>query len=112
MKKFNEMTQSEINAMSEEDFKAVSPFEKRSCYDCGHLKSVLSWWCTSKDAKKARGTSLPGCIKCTFWKPDWKVIDEKYKTEENGYTKPIEQIKQTALKSSVKWYERFLKYFT
>jgi hypothetical protein len=45
---------------------------------------AMSWWCTSKEAKKARGTSLPGCIKCTFWKPDWKVIDEKYKTEENG----------------------------
>lgn len=89
MKKFGEMTQSEINVMSEEDFKSVSPFEKRSCFDCGHLKSALSWWCTSKEAKDARGTSLPGCIKCTFWKPNWRVIDSKYKTKENGYVKPV-----------------------
>lgn len=109
MKKFSDMTQSEINSMSEEEFKEISPFEKKSCYDCGYLKSALSWWCTSEDAKKARGTSLPGCIKCTFWKPDWKVIDDKYKTEENGYIKPI---KQTTSKSYTKWYEYFLKYFS
>jgi len=68
MKKFNEMTQNEINTMSEEDFKVIPPDERRSCYDCGHLKSALSWWCTNKEAQKVRGTSLPGCIKCTFWK--------------------------------------------
>jgi hypothetical protein len=94
MKKFSEMNQSEINALSKEEFKLVSPFEKKSCYDCGHLKNTLSWWCTSEDARKARGTTLPGCIKCTFWNPNWKVIDDKYKTEENGYVKSIEKVKQ------------------
>ena len=61
-KKLSDMNQSEINALSDEEFKAISPFEKRSCYDCKYLKSALSWWCTNEDAKKARGTSIPGCI--------------------------------------------------
>ena len=34
------------------------------------------------------------CIKCDFWKPDWKVIDDKYKTEENGYVKPIKKVEK------------------
>lgn len=111
MKSFTEMNQSEINAMTDEEFRSVSPFEKRSCFDCGHLKSAMSWWCINEEAKKARGTSLPGCIKCTFWKPDWNNIDNKYKTEENGYIKPIQQIEQFISTTSVKWYQRILKYF-
>ena len=55
-----------------------SPFEKKSCYDCGHLESALSWWCVNEEAIKARGTSIPGCIHCPYWKPDWKMIDKKY----------------------------------
>ena len=82
-------------------------FEKHSCYDCGHLKSALSWWCTSKEAKAARGTSLPGCIKCPYWIPDWSVIEDKWKTPENGYVKPIEKIKQEVKKKTKKWYEIF-----
>lgn len=79
MKSFNEMSQSEIEEMSEEDFKSISPFEKRSCYDCSYLKNALGWWCSNEEAKKIRGTSLPGCIKCKFWEPDWKMIDNRYK---------------------------------
>lgn len=104
MKKFSEMSQSEICVLSDEDFKSVSPFEKRSCADCGHLTSAMSWWCTSEDAKKVRGTSLPGCIKCPFWKPKWKFIDDKYKTEENGYVKSKKTQKHR------KWYSRFFKF--
>lgn len=69
--------------------KNETPFEKKSCYDCGYLKSALSWWCGNKEAIKARGTSLPGCIHCPYWKPDWKMIDDEYKTPENGYTKSV-----------------------
>ncbi len=87
LKKFSEMNQSEINALSKEEFNNISPFEKRSCYDCKFLKSALSWWCTNEDAIKVRGTRLPGCIKCNFWEPDWSMIDNKYKTKENGYKK-------------------------
>jgi hypothetical protein len=62
-----------------------SPFEKRSCYDCSHLFARVSWWCGNEEAVKARGTAIPGCIHCTFWKPDFSHIDDKYKTPENGY---------------------------
>lgn len=89
VKRFKDMTSAEIKAMSDEDFKAVSPFEKRTCYDCGHLKHALHWWCTNESAIKLRGTRIPGIIKCPYWKPDWSVIPDKYKTEENGYVKPI-----------------------
>ena len=100
---FEEMSQSEINEMSDEEFKAISPFEKKSCYDCGHLKSALSSWCTSVEARKARGTTISGCVKCVFWKPDWKVIDDKYKTEENGYKSPTNNENQLTLNFSEKW---------
>lgn len=79
MKKFSQMAQGEINAMSAEEFAAVSPFEKKSCYDCVYLKSALSWWCTNKEAKNARGTSLPGGVRCPFWGPKLKLIDDKFK---------------------------------
>ena len=46
----------------------------------------MNWWCTNNAAISARGTSIPGCIKCTYWAPDWSIIDDKYKTIENGYT--------------------------
>ena len=89
MKKFSEMSSDEIQAMSDADFRAVSPFEKKSCGHCGYLKSALSLWCTNEEAIKARGTRIPGCIKCIYWKPDWEQIAEKYKTPENGYVEPI-----------------------
>lgn len=107
MKKFSEMSQGEINNMNQEEFESVSPFEKKSCYDCGHIKSALSLWCGSEEARKARGTSIPGCIKCPYWKPDWKYIDGKYKTKENGYKKPLEIVKE----STIKWYDRILSLF-
>ena len=75
MKKIADMSQDDINALSIEDFDAIPPEEKRSCYDCGHLVSALSWWCGSDDAINYRGTSLPGCIKCTYWIPSVGVRD-------------------------------------
>lgn len=62
-----------------------SPFEMKCCYDCGHLIGKVSWWCTNEEAINVRGTSIPGVDNCPYWKPDWKMIDEKYKIEENGY---------------------------
>lgn len=43
--------------------------ERASCYDCAHLEAALSWWCTSKEAIKARGTTIPGVSKCPYWSP-------------------------------------------
>lgn len=83
------MSQSEIDAMSDKEFRAVSPFEKKSCYDCKHVKCALSWWCSNEDAIKARGTRIPGCIKCTYWEPDWDMIGAVFKTSANGYKKKI-----------------------
>ncbi len=93
MKDFDEMSQLEIEEMRHDDFMAVSPFKKKSCYDCGNLTSALSWWCASKEAIKSRGTSIPGVIKCKFWVPDWEMIDEKYRTEENGHVEKKSFIK-------------------
>lgn len=92
MKPFKEMTSAEIKAMSTEEFNAVSPFEKHSCYNCGDLHSYVTWWCSNTKAIKIRGTRIPGIIKCTYWVPDWSVIDKKYKTPENGYVTPLEKI--------------------
>jgi len=108
MKDFKDMTQGEIESMSDSDYKAVSPFDKKTCYDCGHLKSAMSWWCTSKEAKEARGTTIPGCIKCPYWKPDWSVIKDQYKIAENGYVKPIEKI-IAVVNKPLKWYQKIFK---
>ena len=67
MKPFNQLSQQEINNLTPEEFKAIPPEEKRSCHDCNHLKAFVSLWCTNEQAKKARGTSIPGCIKCPYW---------------------------------------------
>ncbi len=62
--------------MIEAVFKGVEPdAEKRSCFDCRSCKAAASWWCTNEEAKKARGTSLPGVIKCSFWTPARKWED-------------------------------------
>ena len=70
-----------------------TPFTRKSCYDCGNIISALSLWCGCKEAREARGTILPGVILCTFWKPDLSYIDDKYKTDENGYIPKISRIK-------------------
>lgn len=80
-----EITAKEMQKMNDADFNAVSPFQKQSCADCGHLKQALSLWCGNEEAIKARGTRIPGVIKCHFWKPDWSQIPKKYRTKEYGY---------------------------
>lgn len=42
----------------------------RSCYNCGWIIEAMSLWCGNKKAQKARGTSIPGCVHCPYWKPD------------------------------------------
>lgn len=46
----------------------------RSCYDCSFLVAKVNWWCSNKDAIKARGTAIPGCIHCPYWKPEMSMI--------------------------------------
>lgn len=77
--------------MTDEEFEALTPFERQSCYDCKFCQAPgrISWWCMNEDARRYRGTSIPGVIKCHFWQPDWDWIEDEFKTEENGYKKFI-----------------------
>jgi len=68
LKTFNNMNQNDINNMSNREFDSLLPSVKRSCHDCLYLNEALSLWCSNKEAIKQRGTSIPGCIKCPFWK--------------------------------------------
>jgi len=68
------MSQSDINKIPDDEFRAINPFLKRSCSDCGHIIQLMSLWCNSIEAHKVRGTRIPGCIKCPYWKPDLKEI--------------------------------------
>lgn len=67
MKKFSELSNQEIYSLTEKEWNSIPPEEKRSCSDCKFMDSAVSWWCMNKKAIKARGTSIPGCIKCPFW---------------------------------------------
>lgn len=55
----------------------MPPEEKRSCYACKYMKSALSWWCGNDEAIKARGTSIPGCIKCSYWELKKKKVKKE-----------------------------------
>lgn len=87
MKDFNELTESQIRDLNKEEFKLYSPFQTKHCSNCYHLISALSFYCGNTEAIEHRGTTLPGVVKCTFWKPDWKHIPKEYKTNKNGYKK-------------------------
>jgi len=63
---------------NDEKWDSENPFERRSCYDCVFLKSALSWWCTNEKAIKERGTSIPGCIHCPHWGPNYQYIHDKW----------------------------------
>jgi len=93
MKPFNEMTSTEIKALSKEEFDNISPFDKHSCYDCIYLKGFINIWCTNKKAIQYRNTAIPGVIKCIFWAPNWDWIEDKYRTPENGYVSPVKKVK-------------------
>ena len=71
--KLSEMTQQAINELTDEQWKLVPPEEKKSCSDCNHLKGVISWWCGNEEAKKARGTAIPGCILCPYWEKQVQI---------------------------------------
>lgn len=53
--------------------------ERRGCHDCKHMEAEVSWWCRSKEAIDARGTSIPGCIGCRFWEPCARLEDIGWK---------------------------------
>jgi hypothetical protein len=71
-----------------------TPFDKRSCYDCCHIRAACSLWCGNTKARKARGTSIPGCIHCPYWGPAWKMITKEYRTAEYGYVSKWQKFKK------------------
>lgn len=68
MKPFAELTQEEISNLTDEQFSAIPPEEKRSCGDCGWIIGYVNLWCSNEEAIKVRTTRIPGCIKCPYWK--------------------------------------------
>lgn len=71
----DDMNQEEINKIPDTVWRSIPSNEKRSCFDCGLLSAALNHYCTSPEARKARGTTLPGCIKCPYWEPRQKLQD-------------------------------------
>ncbi len=67
---FSEMTKEERANLSDDEWNAVPPEEKKSCHDCLHLKAVVNLWCGNEDAKKWRGTAIPGGCLCPFWEAE------------------------------------------
>lgn len=102
---FDLLTQSELDNLSQEEIVNMNPHKRKSCYDCAFLKENLSLWCGNEEAKKARGTSIPGVCMCRYWKPDWKQIKDEYKKPEYGY------IKKTKKDMSKRDLNRFLATF-
>lgn len=41
----------------------------KCCTDCRFMQAALTWWCVNDQARKARGTCLPGICGCPFWQP-------------------------------------------
>lgn len=76
------------------EMREPTPFDKRSCYDCGHIRSAMNLWCGNAQANKVRGTSIPGCIHCPYWAPDWSMIPKEYRTAEYGYVSKLEKFKK------------------
>jgi len=71
----------EVSTLERQEKKQVindCPFTRKGCDCCIYLKAALSWWCTNKECIKARGTSLPGIIKCPYWAPHPQHIAEHY----------------------------------
>lgn len=77
MKKFSEMT--------DEEFKNLNPFIKKSCGHCGWLVAAITLWCSNKEAVKARRTNFPGICNCPYWKPGMG-LEKIYKTKKEKQT--------------------------
>lgn len=73
-KSFSEMTKAERESLSDKEWKAVPPHEKKSCHDCKWCVGYVSLWCTNDEAAKVRGTKIPGCYNCDFWEPERKTV--------------------------------------
>lgn len=48
--------------------------QKDGCWNCKHMKSAVTWWCSSEIAIKENGTSIPQCV---VWCKQWEPVTEK-----------------------------------
>lgn len=49
--------------------RSIPDTTQRRCYDCRHLRGAISLWCISPEARRARGTAIPGVRECSYWMP-------------------------------------------
>lgn len=87
MYEITEQRKDELRKLSDDEWRNVTPFEKKTCADCQFCKGHVSLWCTNDDAVNDRGTRIPGVVFCPYWLPDWARVDKKYRTVENGHVK-------------------------
>lgn len=52
-------------------------YADRTCGYCGWLTYYVNWWCSNREAVRARRTSIPGCCHCPYWKPDKPYIKQQ-----------------------------------
>ncbi len=57
----------EYNRLSHEEFRKLPPEKRCNCADCFYLTGAINLWCTNEEAKKDRGTSIPGVNLCPHW---------------------------------------------
>ena len=86
IKEFQDLTTEEIRELNDEDFKKLHPKDKRNCDTCSSLTSALNYYCTNKDAKEARGTSIPGIIRCPYW--SWNELKKIHSVKNNSTWRP------------------------
>lgn len=86
------MKEKEIQKLSIDELAAINPFERKWCYDCRFTEYNPEFCCINADAVKKRQTNETGVVKCEYWRPDWGLIDDKYKDEEFGYIKSKKNI--------------------
>jgi len=116
-KKFESLTTEEINSLSDKEWKSINPLEKKSCEDCEYLTRALSLWCSNDRAISVRGTTIPGCIKCPYWKPNWNYIDKIFwprekltELEEKRKEKEVEKEEEfNGLKLIFKFFKSLIK---
>lgn len=88
---FYKLSQDQLKAIPDEIYRNIPGGVKNSCADCGHIVEAVHLWCGSADAGKARGTRIPGVIKCQFWIPEKKI-------------------KQISIKKNLSWWKRLFNY--
>ena len=57
-----------------------SLYANRGCAYCDFMVAHVNWWCSNKEAIKARHSAIPEVIHCPYWKPDKEYIRKEMKS--------------------------------